>query len=180
MDVATNTATNTACSVISVFETREQAESAVRKVQTLGVDMKTLSIIGKGYHTEQHPIGFYTTSDRIKAWGGAGAFWGSIWGMLFGAAFFWVPGFGPLLVAGPFFNVLLGALEGAAMVGGIGALGAALTSIGVPKNHIIRYETDLKADKYLLIANGSPLQVEHVRQIMQQINANDSAVYDVA
>jgi hypothetical protein len=100
--------------------------------------------------------------------------------MLFGAAFFWVPGFGPLLVAGPFLNILLGALEGAALVGGIGALGAALTSIGVPKNSIIRYETDLKADKYLLIANGAPSQVEQVRQIMQQLNANDSAVYDVA
>jgi hypothetical protein len=38
----------------------------------------------------------------------------------------------------------------------------------------------LKADKYLLIANGAPAQVEHVRQIMQQLNANESAVYDVA
>lgn len=171
---------DTATSIISVFDTRDQAEDAVRKVQIAGVDMRTLSIIGKGYHTEQHPIGFYTTSDRIKTWGGTGAFWGSVWGMLFGAAFFLVPGFGPLLVAGPFSNILLGALEGAALVGGIGALGAALTSIGVPKNSIIRYETDLKADKYLLIANGAPNQVEQVRQIIQQLNVNNSAIYNAA
>ena len=163
--------------VISVFNTPEQTESALRKVQSAGVDMNTLSILGKGHHSEQYPVGFYTTANRIKAWGGSGAFWGGIWGRLFGAAFFWVPGFGPLLVAGPFVNSLLGALEGTALVGGIGALGAALASIGVPKNGVVRYETELKADKYLLIANGAPLQVERTQQIVEQINATDVHVY---
>lgn len=175
-----NTDVDAATSIISVFDSKEKAEEVIRKVQAAGVDMKTLSIIGKGYHTEQHPIGFYTTADRMKSWGGTGAFWGSIWGLLFGAAFFWMPGFGPLLVAGPFVNILLGAVEGAALVGGISVLGAALASIGVPKNSIIRYETDLKADKYLLIANGAAEQVAHIREIIQQLNANDSAVYDAA
>jgi uncharacterized membrane protein len=171
---------DTATSIISVFDSREKAEEVIRKVQSAGVDMKTLSIVGKGYHTEHHPIGFYTTADRMKTWGGTGAFWGSLWGMLVGAAFFWLPGIGPLLVAGPFVNILLGAIEGAALVGGISVLGAALASIGVPKNSIIRYETDLKADKYLLIANGAAEQVARIREIIQQLNANESAVFNAA
>lgn len=38
-----------------------------------GCDVKKLSLIGKGYHSTEHPIGFYTAGDRIKAWGGTGA-----------------------------------------------------------------------------------------------------------
>jgi len=91
-----------------------------------------------------------------------------------------MPGIGPLLVAGPFVNSLLGAIEGAALVGGISVLGAAVARIGVPTHSIIRYETDLKADKYLLIATGAAEQVARIREIIQQLNANESAVFDAA
>jgi hypothetical protein len=30
-----------------------------------------------------------------------GAFWGGLWGLLFGAAFFAIPGIGPVVIAGP-------------------------------------------------------------------------------
>jgi hypothetical protein len=59
------------------------------------------------------PTGFYTTGDRVKTWGGAGLFWGSLWGLLFGAAFFWIPGVKPIAVAGPFVHLLVTAVEGA-------------------------------------------------------------------
>ena len=56
--------------------------------------MKKLSIVGKDYHTEENVVGYYTTGDRMKYWGKLGAFWGGFWGMLFGSAFFWLPGIG--------------------------------------------------------------------------------------
>ena len=87
--------------------------------------MKKLSIVGKDYHTEEHVVGYYTTGDRMMYWGKLGAFWGGFWGLLFGSAFFWVPGIGPLLVAGPLVMWIVGALEEAAVVGGLSALGAA-------------------------------------------------------
>lgn len=31
------------------------------------------SLIGKGQHSEEHPLGFYSACDHIKAWGGMGA-----------------------------------------------------------------------------------------------------------
>ena len=82
--------------VIGVFPTHVQAEQAIKTMEANGFSMRRLSIIGKGYHTEERPVGFYTTGDRVKTWGGVGLFWGSIWGLLFGAAFFWVPGIGPI------------------------------------------------------------------------------------
>ena len=45
--------------------------------------MKKLSIVARDFHTEEHALGFYTSGDRVKFWGGRGAFWGSLWGMLF-------------------------------------------------------------------------------------------------
>ena len=95
----------------------------------------------------------------MKAWGKSGAFWGGIWGLLFGSAFFWVPGLGPLFVAGPIIgwivSALEGALEGAVVVGGLSALGAGLYGIGIRENSILQYETALQTGKFLLIAHGS-------------------------
>ena len=63
--------------------------------------MKKLSIVGKGYHTDEQVVGYYNTGDRMKYWGKVGAFWGGFWGLLFGSALFMIPGLGPILVAGP-------------------------------------------------------------------------------
>ena len=67
--------------------------------------MQKLSIVGKDYQTEEEVVGYYTTGDRMKAWGKTGAFWGGLWGLLFGSAFFLIPGIGPLLAAGPLEHV---------------------------------------------------------------------------
>lgn len=157
--------------VVATFDTHPQAEQGVKELQKSGFDMQKLSIIGRGYHSEEHPLGFYTSGDRIKTWGGIGAFWGGLWGILFGAAFFWVPGFGPLAVAGPIVGMLAGGLEGAAVVGGISALVAALMSLGLPKHSAIKYETQLKANKYLVIAHGSAEEVDSAREILKRAHA---------
>ena len=71
--------------------------------------MKKLSIVGKDYHTDEHVVGYYNAGDRMMYWGKLGAFWGGLWGMRFGSAFFFVPGVGPLLVAGPLVTWIVGA-----------------------------------------------------------------------
>jgi uncharacterized membrane protein len=151
-------ADNTA--VIAVYNTHEEAEKAIHDLQQAGFDMQKLSIVGKDYHTEEDVVGYYNTGDRMKSWGKMGAFWGGLWGMLFGSAVFLIPGVGPMLAAGPLVAWIVGALEGAVVVGGVSALGAALFSIGIPKDSIIEYETQLKAGKFVVIAHGS---VEEVR-----------------
>ena len=120
--------------------------------------MKTLSIVGKDFHTEEHPLGFYSSGDRMIFWGARGAFWGSLWGMLFGGAFLLIPGVGPLVVMGPFVAWFVGALEGATSpgVGVAGVLAAALTSAGIPKDSALKYEVEVKAGKYLVLAHGTP------------------------
>ena len=90
--------------------------------------------------------------------------------MLFGSAFFLVPGVGPLLIAGPLVGWIVGALEGALVVGGLSALGAGLYSMGIPKDSILQYETAVKSGKYVLIAHGSDVETVHAREIISRTN----------
>ncbi|MGA3267426.1 MAG: general stress protein [Verrucomicrobiota bacterium] len=153
--------------VIAVYNTHPEAEAAVKELQRGGFDMKKLSVVGKDYHTDDQVVGYYNAGDRMKYWGKMGALWGGLWGLLFGAAFFWVPGIGPLLVAGPLASSIVAALESAVVVGGLSALGAALYSLGIPKDSVLRYETAIKANKYLVVAHGTVAEVAHAKDILK-------------
>jgi uncharacterized membrane protein len=154
-------------SVVAIYPTHTEADQAVKELQRGGVDLHKLSIVGKGYHTDEHAVGYYNTGDRMMYWGKIGAFWGGFWGLLFGSAFFMIPGLGPILAAGPVVAWIVGALEGAALVGGMSALGAGLYSMGIPKDSIVKYEAALKTDQFLLIVHGTAAEVAKARDIIE-------------
>ena len=164
-------------SVVAIYNTHTETEEAVKELQKSGFDMKKLSIMGKDYHSEEHVVGYYNTGDRVKYWGKLGAFWGGFWGLLFGSAFFFIPGFGPIVVGGPLVSWIIGALEGAVVIGGLSAVGAGLYSIGIPKDSILKYETSLKSNKFLLVAHGSIEEVEHARKILEATKATETVVH---
>ncbi|HEX8289082.1 MAG TPA: general stress protein [Pyrinomonadaceae bacterium] len=153
---------------IAVFGSHQSAEEAIKELQRDGFDIKKLSIVGKDYHTEEHVVGFYNMKDRIKYWGSTGAFWGSIWGLLVGAAFLWVPGIGLVAFGGPIVAMIVGALESAIVVGGLSAIGAALYSIGIPKNSIVEYEAAVKAGRFLLLVHGTADEVSRAEELLKQ------------
>jgi uncharacterized membrane protein len=165
--------------VVAIYGSHSQAEEALKELQRSGFDMKKLSIVGKDYHTEEHVVGYYNAGDRMKRWGKSGAFWGGFWGLLVGSAFFAIPGIGPVLVAGPLVAWIVGALEGAVVVGGLSAIGAGLYSIGVPKDSIVQYESAIKSDKFLLLAHGTQEEVERARGIMRTAQPVDVVVHVV-
>ncbi len=165
--------------VIAIYESHSQAEEALKELQRSGFDMRKLSIIGKDYHTEEQVVGYYNTGDRMKRWGKTGAFWGGFWGLLFGSAFFAIPGIGPVLVAGPLVAWIVGALEGAVVVGGLSAVGAGLYGIGIPKDSVVQYESALKSDKFLLLAHGTADEVEKAKGIMRTAQPVELAVHAI-
>ena len=153
--------------VIAIYETHAGAEDAVKELQRTGTDMRALSIVGKDTHLDEHVVGYYNTGDRMKYWCANGAVWGGFWGFLFGSAFFAIPGIGPVLVAGPLVAWIVGALEGAVILGGLSAIGAGLYSMGIPKDSVLQYETALKTDKYLLTYHGTVAEVEKAREVIE-------------
>jgi uncharacterized membrane protein len=121
--------------------------------------------------------GYYNAGDRMKYWGKLGGFWGGLWGVLVGAAFFSIPGIGPILVGGPLVASIVGGLEGAAITGGLGVLGAGLYSLGIPKNSILKYETAIKTGQFLLIAHGTEEVVERAKKIIQTTGTSEFAMH---
>lgn len=158
-----------------VYNTHFDAIEAIEGLDKSGFDVKKVSLVGKGYHSEEHPIGFYTQGDRIRTWGGIGAAWGGLWGLLFAPAMFFIPGLGLLAMAGPVVTTLIAALEGAVVIGGLSAIGAALTHLGFSQAHAIRYETALKADKYVLLVHGSADEIAKANALL-----SGSAVWKAA
>jgi hypothetical protein len=157
--------------VVGIYNAHTEAEAAIKELQRSGFDMKKLSIVGKDYHSEEHVIGYYNAGDRMKFWGKLGAFWGGFWGLLFGSALFFIPGIGPVMVYGPLAAWIIGALENAAIVGGLTALGAGLFSIGIPKNSVVNYEEAVKASKFLVVAHGTTEEAAKAKSIIEATGA---------
>jgi hypothetical protein len=74
---------------------------------------------------------------------------------------------GHVVVLGPLAATLFGGLEGAVLVGGISALAGALMGVGIPKNSVLRYETALKADKFMLVVHGDAQQIERAHDLLK-------------
>ena len=167
-------------SVAAIYDTHEKAEKAIKELQKAGVDMKSLSIVGRDTHTDEHVVGYYTAGDRMLYWGKVGAFWGGFWGLLFGSGLFLVPGLGPILAAGPIVGWIIAGLEGAVAVGGVSAIGAGLVSVGIPKDSVLKYDVALKTSKYVLVVHGTPTEIETAKDIIADTEHSHYAVYDQA
>jgi len=153
--------------VVAIFADHQGADTAVKKLAAEGIDMKHLSVVGKGYHTDEKVVGFYNAGDRIKFWGKNGALWGGLWGWLMGALFMLIPGIGHVVVLGYLATMVVSAAEGAIVVGGLSALGAALYSSGIPKDSVIEYETALKSDQFLVMAHGPAEEMARAKAILE-------------
>ena len=163
--------------VIAVFEDHNAADAAVKNLTAAGFEMKNLSVVGKGYHTDEKVVGFYNQGDRIKFWGTRGAFWGGLWGWFFGGLFMIIPGVGHVVVLGYLATMAISAIETAFVVGGLSAIGAALYSIGVPKDSVIQYETALKADNFLVMAHGPAEEIARAKAILETANPSRLEVH---
>ena len=158
---------------VAIYESHTQAEEAVHKLASTGFDMKTISILGKDYHTEEHVVGYFNAGDRARFFGKLGAFWGGLAGMLFGSALLFVPVVGHIVVLGPIAATIAGALQGAVVGGGFSALIGALTAVGVPKDSVLRYETALKASKFLVIVHGAGDDIRRAHAVLAAAGSTD-------
>jgi hypothetical protein len=163
--------------VVATYKTHSDAEHGVKLLKDSGFDMKKLSIVGKDFHPEEQILGYYNTGDRMLTWGKYGAFWGLMFGLVFGSGMFFFPGIGMVVIGGPLVAIVVSALETAVALGGLTALGAALYSLGIPKDSVLKYETELKAEKFLLLAHGTREEVERAKSIINESAAEHSEIH---
>jgi hypothetical protein len=141
-------------SLVAVYENHVGGEAGVRKLHKSGFDMTRLSIAGQEYPIDKGIVGCYTVAHGFKYWGKMEAFWGPRLGLT-GTALVLLPGIGPVVFAGPLAAGIAAVLDRAVSVGGFTALNTALAALGIPKNRVVWYESNLRADRFLLLAHGS-------------------------
>jgi hypothetical protein len=159
-------------SVIATYKDHQAAEAAIKNLTAAGFDMKELSLVGKGYHTEEKVVGFYNMGDRIRFWGTRGAFWGGFWGLFLGGLFMTIPVVGHVVILGYLAAVVVSGVENAIIVGGLSALGAALYGMGIPKDSVIQYENALKADDFLVMVHGGGDEIDRARIVLGTTGAS--------
>jgi uncharacterized membrane protein len=166
---AQGTTTQVTTNVIAVYDSIDEAQRAVEKLVEEGIPAENISIVGQGLQSEVKIHGFVTTGDMAKQGAGMGAVFGGLMGFLFGTAFFFIPGVGPLVVLGPLVDTLVGAAEGALAGGLFGALFGTI----LEQEHIPKYEQYVRAGKYLLVAQGDPELAEHAHEVLAGTAATD-------
>jgi hypothetical protein len=164
--------------MLAVYPDHDSAEDAVKLLQKNGMRMDQLSIVGQDFKTIEKPIGFLTTGSVACDGARVGAWTGGLFGILVGAAFLIVPGVGPLVIVGPLAATLLGGVEGAIAGSAVGALAGALVSLGFSKNQAIRYESQIKAGKFLVTLKGDSEQIQKAKQLVGENNAESVDVVE--
>lgn len=160
-------------SVVAVYDTMTKAEEAVHKLDTAKFPIKQISLITQNLSSEKQIHGFVTACDVSQAGAQTGAWLGGLFGLLAGAAFVWVPGFGPLIVAGSLSAALLGGVEGAVVGAASGGLLGGLMGWGISKQHIIKYEEVVRGGKFLVIAHGTPEEVTRAKATLEGSGASE-------
>ena len=153
-------------SVVGVYKALGAAEAAVRSLGDGGFPIQKVSIIAKNLEDDRRIHGYVTACDVARSSASTGAWVGGVFGLLAGAAFLWVPGFGPLIVAGSLASALLGGIEGAVAGAAVTGVFGWLLGLGVSQDKILKYEEAVKAGKFLVIAHGPADTVGKARKIL--------------
>jgi hypothetical protein len=167
-------------SVVGVYNTLDMAEAAVRALDAGKFPVNQISILAKDIQDEKKVHGYVTACDVSKTGARTGAWVGGIFGLLVGSAFLWVPGVGPLIIAGSLAAALAGGAEGALAGAAAGGILSGLAAWGISKQHILKYEETVKAGKYVVVAHGTPEEAAKAQAILQGTGAGELTAHSSA
>jgi len=167
-------------SVVGVYKTMDEAERAVHALDKAKFPIQQITIVTKEIASEKKVHGYVTACDVSKAGAKTGAWVGGIFGLLVGAAFMFVPGVGPVIVAGSLASALLGGVEGAVAGAALGGILSGLAGWGISKQQILKYEEVVKAGKFLVIAHGTADDVKKAQGILVGTGASELTAHGQA
>jgi hypothetical protein len=157
--------------LVAVHRGHLEVQKALDELTRSHLGPRQLSVVGADYHTRENVYGYYSSGRRFEAWGSFGAFWSGVWATLTDEGFFFIPGLGPLLMAGPVVGWLVTALETGVMEHGLSPLGAALVANGLPVERMGEYESAVRDNEFLLILSGSLAAMAEARSLVESTGA---------
>jgi hypothetical protein len=151
--------------IVGMFETRAEAESAIDRLLSSGISSNTISVAMKDTEAAANLVETTGAQDLAGEGAAAGAVSGAAVGTLVGLAFagstFALPGVGTFLIGGPIVAALTGAGIGAAS----GGLFGALVGAGIPEHEAQTYATGIEQGHIFVSANVADEQTALVRRI---------------
>lgn len=164
--------TNGSKTIVGVFNSVADAQSAVEELERQGVARDDISIVANKNATGYDQL---SEADRDKASdvvadAGIGAAIGGVGGLLLSAAgAIAIPVIGPVLAAGPIAAALTGAGIGAAAGGLIGAL----TESGIPEEHAKHYAESVRRGDVLVTVRTDDHLTDRVMDTLDRSRAID-------
>lgn len=163
--------------VVASYSTHSDAEEAVRLLQSWGLPMNKISIIGRDWQLREDVQGFYQPGDAIKEGAQQGAWFGGIFGMLMGMGMFLLPIAGAVIVLGPLGGLIAGAVGGA----GLGALVNGMMASDIPQEQAVKYQERLQAGEFLVVVHGTLEETARAHEVLQgtshtSVSAHGAAV----
>lgn len=152
---------------VAHYQTQQLAEDAIKELKKKGYDIKKMSIIGRDCYTEQNVLGYDTIYDRMEKWGTVGLLAIGLTGLLFGFFFFFNLGASMPYLKMPIIYAFVATL----IVAFISAI-----NLGFSTSSTIKYHTCIKAQKFMLFAEGSAEQIDTMRTLLNIHSPKENSI----
>ena len=158
--------------VFGIVKTHSEAEALVRSLKQVGFSSNDISVLfpdKEGTRDFAHEKNTKAPEGAVAGSATGGVAGGTL-GLLVGIGALAIPGFGPLIAAGP----LLAALSGAAVGAAVGGLTGALVGMGIPELEAKQYEGKIKDGNILVSIHTESSDDEfRARKTLERHNATD-------
>lgn len=158
--------------VMGIVETRQEAESILGELQNAGIPNSDISILfpdKTGTKDFAHEHNTKAPEGAVAGIGTGGVIGGTL-GLLAGIGALAIPGFGPLIAAGP----IMAALSGAAAGGVVGGITGALIGMGIPEIEAKHYEGKIRGGNILIAVHTESHEArENAKRALERGGAHD-------
>jgi hypothetical protein len=175
--------------ITRLFDSRAQAESAIRELEAMGIPETDLSLVARHEdvegvrHSGHGDADFDTGSDTAEG-AGKGATTGGLLGggagLLAGLGLLAIPGLGPVVAAGWLASTAVGAAVGAVAGGATGGLLGALKDAGVPDGDAHVYAEGVRRGSTLVSARVDEVDAARVEAVFDGFSGVDAVARGAA
>ncbi len=159
--------------VAGLFETREQAQSAVEALKDAGFRGDQISIAMRDRRAAADVASQTGASNAAEAGIVGGGILGGLAGFLVGIGALAIPGIGPIVAAGP----LVASLTGGAIGAATGGLLGALVEAGVPEEEAQVYQRGVERGGVLVTVNADGRESE-ARRVLERFGMRDAKYHN--